>query len=484
MSFRDRTREVARMLVFAGRNWITILGFVLTTGAGVSMLVFWGQELVSARPIHPYAGIVLFAMLPGLFIGGLLLMPLGIWLRRRKLMKAGMLPAEYPKVDFSQPAMRHLLLGVSIATVANIIIVGTASFKGVEYMDSTQFCGLTCHTVMQPEYTAFLDSPHSRVGCAQCHIGPGASWFVKSKLSGTRQLFAVMFKTYHRPIEDPVRNLRPARETCEQCHWPNKFTNDKLVIRTHYADDEANTPSTSVLLMKIGGNTARGQVGIHGRHMEEGTEITYISTDEHRQVIPQVTYRDRSGKTVVFQTDDFKSIPADKLAKAEKRTMDCIDCHNRPTHAFQLPEPAVDQAITGHAISTELPFIKKKAVEVLKVSYPDRETAQKQIPLAIEDFYKASYPAVYQQHRDLVAQAGQSVLAIYLRNVFPEMKLTWGTHPNNLGHEDFPGCFRCHDGMHTAADGRSIEADCNTCHVLLAQDEKDPKVLKDLGLAK
>jgi hypothetical protein len=479
-----RTRELARSIFFAGKNWLTLAGFILTTGTGVSMVIFWGQELVSSRPIHPYAGILLFLILPAFFVLGLLLMPIGIFLRRRSLRKAGELPTAYPKVDLHIPAVRKLLIGVGRATIANVILVGTASFKGVEYMDSTKFCGLTCHTVMQPEYTAFLNSPHSRVGCAECHIGPGASWFVKSKLSGTRQLFAVLFKTYSRPIEDPVRNLRPARETCEQCHWPQKFTNDKLFIHTKYADDEANTPSTSVLMVKIGGNTATGQVGIHGRHMADGTVITYVRTDHHRQTISQVTYRDKSGKTIVFQSDDFKSIPADKLAKAETRTRDCIDCHNRPTHAFELPERAVDEAMSSHAISTDLPFIKKKAVEVLKVNYPDRAAARAQIPTAIAAYYQASYPAVFQQHKDLVDQASQAVLAIYLRNVFPDMKLTWGAHPNNLGHDDFPGCFRCHDGSHTSADGQSIPADCDTCHVLLAPDEQDPKLLNDFGMAK
>ena len=482
MTFGERSREAGRMLFYAGKNWITILGFLLTTGTGVSMVIFWGQELVSSRPIHPYAGILLFVMLPGLFVVGLLLMPLGIVLRRRKLKHAGTLPTIYPQVDFTQPAVRHLLLGVGLATAANIIIVGTASFKGVEYMDSTRFCGLTCHTVMQPEYTAFLDSPHSRVGCAQCHIGPGASWFVKSKLSGTRQLFAVLFKTYHRPIEDPVKNLRPARETCEQCHWPNKFTNDKLYIHTKYADDEANTPSTSVLLVKIGGNTALGQVGIHGFHMAAGTTISYVSTDAHRQVIPEVTYRDKTGKVEVFKADGFNAIPAATLAKGETRVMDCIDCHNRPTHEFLLPDRAVDNAMGAGAISPTLPYIKKKAIEVLKVNYPDRNTARQQIPAAITAFYQSSYPAVYQQHQNLVDQAAQSVLAIYLRNIFPAMKVTWGVHPNNLGHDDFPGCFRCHDGSHTSADGTTIPADCDTCHVLLAQDEQDPKILKELDL--
>jgi nitrate/TMAO reductase-like tetraheme cytochrome c subunit len=466
-----------------GNNWITLTGAALTTSSAFVLVWFWFMEF-TGRPeqVNPYMGIVLFVILPALFLVGLTLIPLGILRVQRKARLAGEAPLPLQAVDFKQPAVRHLLTVVGILTFINVSILGTAGMKGVEYMDSNQFCGLTCHTVMSPEYTAFLDSPHSRVGCAQCHIGHGAPALVRAKISGARQLFAVAFGTYSRPIPSPVEHLRPARETCEQCHWPQKFTDDKLIIRTKYAEDEANTPSTSVLLLKIGGHRANGTTGIHGRHLDAMARISYVTTDVRRQEIPKVIYRDDQGKLVEYLTDDYKNLSKEKLDKATTRQMDCVDCHNRPTHAFQLPDRALDKALANGRMSAELPFLKKKALELLKVDYPDQKTAAAKIPMELAEYYRTTYPELFKQKRGQVDTAGEVVKTIYLHNVFPEMKLTWGTHPNNIGHEDSVGCFRCHDGSHTSADGRTIKGDCDTCHILLAQDEKDPKVLKELGL--
>lgn len=482
MSLGERVRDLTRLAFQLGNNWITLAGAALTTSSAFVLVWFWFMELTSPRAIHPYAGILLFLILPALFLVGLVMIPLGILRLRRKRRLAGEAPEALHAVDFKQPAVRRLLSVIGIATFINISIMGTAGLKGVEYMDSNQFCGLTCHTVMSPEYTAFLDSPHSRVGCAQCHIGHGAPALVRAKISGTRQLFAVAFGTYSRPIPSPVEHLRPARETCEQCHWPQKFTDDKLIVRTKYAEDEANTPSTSILLLKIGGHTPNGTTGIHGRHLDAMERISYVTTDARRQEIPKVTYRDDQGQLVDYVTGDYKKLSKEKLDQATTRKMDCVDCHNRPTHAFELPDRAVDKAILKGRMSAGLPFIKKKAVELLKADYPDQKTAAAKIPVAIAEYYRTAYPEIYKQKRAQVDTAGEVVKAIYLRNVFPEMKLTWGTHPNNIGHEEAVGCFRCHDGSHTAADGRTIAADCNTCHTILAQDEKDPKILKDLGM--
>jgi hypothetical protein len=370
---------------------------------------------------------------------------------------------------------------VGAATLLNVAILGTSTYKGVEYMDSAQFCGLTCHKVMAPEYAAYLDSPHSRIGCVQCHIGPGAPWFVKSKLSGTRQVFAVAFNTYSRPIPSPVENLRPARETCEQCHWPQKFQGDKFVVHTKYADDEASTPSTTVLVLKVGGRTSRGSSGIHGRHLNTTERIAYVALDRQRQVIPRVTHVADDGTTEEYVSKDVKTT-ADQLAKGEHRRMDCMDCHNRPSHTFELPERAVDRAISEGRISRELPFIKKKAVEVLRAPYPDQAAASVGIAATLRDYYRTTHAESYRQHRALVETAVAELQGIYLRNVFPEMKVAWGTYSNNIGHEDFLGCFRCHDESHTTAGGKAITQDCNACHTLLAQDESNPKVLSELGL--
>jgi hypothetical protein len=469
-----------RPLFYLGQNSVSMAGAVLTTSSAVTLILFWAREAFSQRPTHAYAGILFFLVLPTLFVFGLLLIPAGILWRRRRLRGRGELPEEYPRIDLRQATVQSTIALVGVATLANIGILGTASYRGVEYMDSTEFCGTACHKVMAPEYSAFVDSPHSRVGCVQCHIGPGASWFVRSKLSGTRQLFAVALETYSRPIKSPVKHLRPARETCEQCHWPQKFHGDKFLVRTKFADDEANTPSTTVLVLKVGGDSGRHSVGIHGAHMDSRRQIAYVATDDRRQVIPQITVTE-DGKTTQYDSTDVHPTPS-QLAAGERRQMDCMDCHNRPTHAFELPERALDRALAEGRVSKDLPYIKKKGIEVLRAEYPDRETAARRIAEGLGEFYRTSYPAAYQQHRAAVETAIGEVQAIYGRNVFPHMKVAWGTYPNNIGHEDFLGCFRCHDDSHKRPDGRAITQDCNACHTILAQDESNPKVLADLGL--
>ncbi len=481
MTLRETIRGWARLLYFLGQNPITFVGAVLTTSAAATLIAFWFYDFLLPGPPHPYIGILLFLILPGVFVLGLLLIPIGILLRRRRLIAKGELLEVYPEIDLRQPMVRQGILLVGIATFFNIIIFGTASYRGVAYMDSTQFCGQTCHTVMEPEFTAYQDSPHAHVNCVECHIGPGAGWFVHSKLSGVRQVFAVTFHTYSRPIHAPVKFLRPARETCEQCHWPQRFTGDKFVVKTTYKDDEKNTPQTTAMLLKVGGRTWQGSVGIHGRHLDEGARIRYISIDDQRQVIPVVYYTDDKGKTIEYVSSDIQATKQ-QLAAGEHRSMDCVDCHNRPTHAFDLPEGAVNKQMAAGFISPELPFIRKKAVELLKADYPDRDMARQRIVDDLNSFYRTNYPAVYNSRRALVGQSADNVANIYLRNIFPAMKMTWGVHPNNLGHNDFPGCFRCHDGSHVSADGQTISNDCSACHNLLAVEEQNPKVLADLGL--
>lgn len=468
----------ARSTVFLARNPLTMLGAALTTAAGISLVMFWAADAMRGQELA-YGGILLFVVFPAVFALGLALMPLGIWRRWRTLRARGELPTEYPRVDLRDPLLRRAGVTVGFLTVANVGILGTASYRGAHYMDSVNFCGEACHSVMAPEFTAYQNSPHSRVACVACHIGPGASWAVRAKIDGTRQLLAMALKTYSRPIPSPVHHLRPARETCEQCHWPQKFEGDKLVVRKKYAEDEHNSLSVTVLVLKVGGRDTRGVSGIHGRHLDRTSRITYVTTDEKRQVIPQVSYVDDAGRTVEFTSTEVKAAPG---AAAETRSMDCVDCHNRPTHAFELPERAVDRALASGGINPDLPWVKKKAVELLRADYPDRETAFAKIREGLVEYYRTQQPPVYQSQRAQVEDAARHVVEIYARNVFPEMKLTWGTHPNNIGHEDFLGCFRCHDDNHKSADGRVISQDCDACHAVLAMDEQNPKILTELGL--
>lgn len=478
---RERTalwgRTIFRVL---GQNRVSQAGIVVTTATGISMVFLWIVEALRGGHEHPYSGIVLFLILPSLFVAALVLIPLGFVLQRRKDRKEGNFEPP-PPIDLSTPRIRRVLTFIAVATLANATLVGFASYKGLEVMDSVGFCGEACHTVMAPELAAYKGSPHSRIGCVECHIGAGAGWFVKSKLSGTRQVIAVALKTYSTPIPSPVHQLRPARETCEQCHWPQRFTGDRVIVKRKYSEDEKNTMLTTVLVMHVGGQNAQGSVGIHGRHLDAGSRITYTAVDERRQQIAHVSYREDSGKTVEFESSELKPT-AEQLAKAEVRSMDCVDCHNRPTHAFELPQRGLDREITSGAISRDLPFVKKKALELLKEKYPDQETAAKAIADGLASFYAKEYPDVAKAKAGELDKAVKAVQAVYRRNVFPNMKLDWGYHPNNIGHEDFKGCFRCHEGNLASKDGKSISSDCEACHQVLAMEEENPEILAQLGL--
>ncbi len=465
-------RDWLKSVVYLSNNYISLIGVILVTAATVLWMGFLPITMRGGT-MHPYFGIAVFLLLPGVFILGLLLIPIGIWWNRRTRRAKGLMPAEFPQLDAKNPELRRLVAFIGVTSVLNVILASQFAYSAVNYMDSVSFCGQTCHTVMQPEFTAHQRSPHSRVECVSCHIGPGASWFVKSKLSGAGQLFAVMFNTYPRPIPQPVRNLRPARETCETCHWPQKFDEDRLRDIPTFGDDEQNTETHTVLMLHLGGGANR--VGIHGRHLGQGVVVRYYASDDKRETIPWVEYT-AGGKTSIYAAKDAKLDPA------KIRVMDCIDCHNRPTHIYDLPERAMDKAMVAGDVSPALPFAKKQGVTILKQTFAGRDEATVQIPKAFEDYYKTNFPTVYAQHADDVKRSANTVRDIYLGNVFPAMNVTWGTYNNNLGHTDSIGCFRCHDESHNTADGKSITQDCSACHNLLVNGEKSPKILVDLGL--
>ncbi len=460
--------------VHLSNNWISLAGVVIVTTATVFWL-FLLPITLRGEVENPYLGILAFLTIPGPFFAGLALIPLGIWLKKRREGRTGILRAVGP-LTWENRELRRLLYFAGGTTLANIVIASQLSYGAVNYMDSVTFCGETCHTVMQPEYTAYQNSPHSRVECVKCHIGPGAGWFVKSKMSGLGQVFAVAFNTYPRPIPTPVHNLRPARETCETCHWPQKYGEDRVVVIDKFAGDETNTLTKTVLLMKIGGGNHG--IGIHGTHLGPGVHINYAATDEQRQNIPWVEYNAADGKKTVYMTADAKP----NGGGAPIREMDCMDCHNRPAHSYDLPERGIDKAMANGLIPTNLPFVKKKAVEILKGNYLSRDEAAQKIPAAFARYYQDTYPQVWSARQAEINAAGKQVLAVWDRNIFPDMKVTWGKYPINIGHDDFPGCFRCHDDSHKAQDGKTITQDCNACHNMLAMDEATPKVLTDLGI--
>lgn len=460
------------------RNVISLSGTAVTTASAVLIIILFTVELAGFRGT-PYVGILAFLILPAIFILGLILIPIGIRQERRRLRRAeeGAPQAQFPVIDLNRTRTRNVVLIFLGLTVVNVIILATATYKGVEVMDSTEFCGETCHSVMAPENTAYLGGPHARVNCVECHIGPGAPWFVKSKLSGAWQVVAVTFDLYPRPIPTPIENLRPARETCEQCHWPTIFVGDKLKVLTHYDEDEANTELKTVLLLRVGGVQGRRSHGIHW-HVDPGVQIRYRS-DPQRQTIYEVELTETDGTVKLYQPPD--GTEREEGEEAEWRTMDCVDCHNRPSHVYKTPEQAIDEAIRLERIDRSLPYVRREGLRLLTAApYSTHEEAAQQIASGLEAFYQDRYPELIGASSETIATAGQALGEVYAENVFPAMSVEWNTYPNHIGHENFPGCFRCHDDEHETEDGETISQDCSTCHSLLAWEEEDPEILAEL----
>lgn len=453
-------------------NITSILGIVLTTVSAILIIVFTITDLV-IKFKNPYLPVFTFMVLPAFFVLGLLLIPIGMWVRRKQLIREGATGEQlekFPRLDFNQPEIRRVGAIVLGLTAINAIIFGVSSYMAVSYMDTVAFCGTTCHTIMMPEYTAYQQSPHARVACVQCHIGPGASWFVRTKLDGLRQVWKAVWDTYPRPIKTPVESLRPARATCEGCHWPARHYGDKLRVFARFATDEKNTPSYNVQLLKTGGGDLDlGQHGgIHWWHIYADNKIRYVA-DQTRQKMQWVELTTPDGKTYVFTPNGSGKTPADVEQRA--RIMDCVDCHNRPTHLFQVPAKALDQVLENFPDLQTLPYYKKQALQAIKGSYPTHAAGMKSVREAVLTYYRDTYPQVARDKAALVSRGADEAARVYARSVFPEMKTNWETHPDNIGHDDFPGCFRCHDGTFTTSDGsKMIPPDCDTCHVFLVED--------------
>jgi len=448
------------------RNPITIAGAILTTISALLFITFMVLDLAGLEPNH-YAGLAFVVTIPALFVGGLVIMPFGVWRERRRLHR-GLPPSlrSWPRIDLNSTRTRAIAFAFVVLTPINILIVSMAGYKAVETTESVAFCGATCHTVMQPEYTAYQAGPHARVKCVECHVGEGAGWFIKAKLAGTRQLVALATGTYSRPVPSPVHNLRPATSTCEHCHWPAKFHGDKVEAIYDYADDEKNTETVTTLRLKIGGRDGAGNHGGIHWHVAAENQIEYVALDEKRQNIALVRRTTPEGGVVEYRAEGVTD--ADLAKATEKRTMDCIDCHNRPSHIFaRSVERGVNGVISTGGAPKDLPFLKREAVAALKVNYATREEAGVAIERSLTEFYKKQYPDTWTKRQKDIERAVAGMKGLYERNIFPEMKMSWGFHPDNRGHMEFPGCFRCHDDNHKSKDGKVISQDCVLCHEVL-----------------
>jgi NapC/NirT cytochrome c family, N-terminal region len=476
---RDHAATRAPSLI---HNWVSLAGIVLAASSFFAVACLIALDLFRGFA-NPYMGILTYIVAPGFLIAGLLLIAAGaLWeRRRRRTRRPGVIP-EYPHVDFNVPRERNAFVAVVVVTVVFFLSTAVGSYRTYQFTESVAFCGETCHSIMQPEYTAYQQSPHARVRCVQCHIGPGANWYVKSKLSGAYQVYAALANRYPRPIPTPIENLRPARETCEQCHWPRQFFGATQRTFQHYLPDERNSPWTIQMLLKVGGgDPAFGAVGGIHWHMAIANKIEYIAGDARREVIPWVRLTDAAGHVTVYESSDGRLKP-EQIAAAQPRVMDCIDCHNRPAHIYRAPVDAVDLALQTGRIDRVIPDIKARAVEALTGRYASADSAGRAITETLTAFYESSHPAFMEAHAPLVSGAVAETKRIYAQGFFPAMKVDWRTYPDHAGHMNAPGCFRCHDGDHTSSDGRTITHDCNACHAIIAQGPSDSLETSVAGL--
>lgn len=432
---------------------------VIAIGACFAFLLLFAIDLFAPSG-NPYMGILAYVVAPGFLVFGVFLAALGAWLNFRHWKKAD--PTTAPHVltiDFARTRDLKILFWFATGTMVFLLLTSLGSYKTYHYTESTEFCGKTCHTPMKPEYTTYQNSPHARVDCVACHVGEGAGAYVNAKMNGVHQLIGQLTGDYHRPIPTPVKNLRPAQETCEQCHWPEKFVGNLDRTYSHFLMDETNTPFTVRLSLKVGGGDSRHGPpgGIHW-HMNLANKVEYIATDPQRQVIPWVRLTDEKGTVTEFRVPSFTN----DISQYSIRTMDCMDCHNRPAHHFRAPNDSVDLAMSLGQIDTSLPWVKSNVVVALTQTYDSESQALEKISNTLRTAYPSN-PKV----DTLVA----AVHEIYTNNFFPEMKADWRAYPDNIGHKDFAGCFRCHDGQHKSNTSKKMipASDCNSCHTILAQ---------------
>ena len=361
----------------------------------------------------------------------------------------------FPPSD--SPRWRMVLPYAFLGLLTLLFLTGAA--YAWDYTNSPPFCGETCHT-MPPEYTAYLTSPHARVDCVDCHIGKGfIAERITRKAGDLRHVFATTFQTYEFPIR--AGELRPARETCELCHSPEKFSDDSLREIKRFEDNENNSPYSIFLVLKTGGGSEREGLG-RGIHWHIENEVFYLASDESEQHIPYVRVVEDDGSITEYvelgAEVDPQAINSDQLEE-----MDCITCHNRITHLVPYPRDTVDELMARGLISPLIPDIREKAVEVYSADYPSVASGLRGIA-GLESYYTAYYADYYAENEERVQDAIRTLQDAYRDSVYPEQKSDWTSHPDNVGHQNTPGCFRCHDGKHLNAQNEAIRLECNLCH--------------------
>jgi len=449
------------------RNWISFAGTgIAAVGLFVFVVLTAYHTIGGGALAEPYGDLVIFFGPPMLVIAGVVVVLIGMyvqWIRWRTHKPLSF--ARYPKWDLNVARERKALLVVAIGAVLLYVPAIYGGYQAYLYTDAVPFCGAVCHS-MTPEYTTYELSPHARVACAQCHVGPGATGYIESKVRGVEELVETMQDRYPRPIPVPVVSLRPIRGNCEQCHWPASFFGAKLVRSAHFLSDEQNTRWEIDMLVLVGGGAPAGQSQM-GIHWHVASKVEYVAADPERQNITWVRAVDpRTGQANVYNSQPRSSTAA---PAGEIRTMDCVDCHNRPSHILESPDRSVDLALADGRLDASLPYIKQQGVAALAAAYGDSQHAVQGIDSTLRGYYQRTYPQVYAAKQGAIKAAVAYLQQTYNRYFFPSMKVRWDTYYVNEGHFQFPGCFRCHDGQHKSVGGKAIRSDCGDCHKIMQQ---------------
>ena len=447
-------------------NLISLIGLVIAV-FNIGFIVFLSVVDALSSRVHPYADLVIWLVLPMLVLLGVILIIIGIKRERRKERAGAQVERRFLTIDFNDPRHRKTAVVLLTGFLLLSMLYAFAGYKAYEFTESETFCGMMCHQVMGPESRSHAYWVHAEIACVDCHVGPGAKYFLLYKLKGTRQLFDVMFDRYPRPIPTPVVDLRPAQAVCEHCHGPQYQINQRLESRTYFLADKNNTRKTINLLLRMGKAdlTTERPPRMHW-HSSTTKEIIYAATDKKRTVIPWVRVKRLDGKERVYRSVDSKMSDAE-AAKYGPRRMDCVDCHNRQGHPYNPPDVILNALLAVQLIDPGLPEIKSVAVKTLDAEYASREDARKRIDASIRDFYKTTYPALSSDREAAISNAIGALQRAYDRNYDPSMKVSWKNFPNNQGHRFSPGCFRCHDGKHRSDDGTVLSRDCSLCHLLI-----------------
>lgn len=454
-------------------KWYGTLGVILTTSSFVSFILL---ELARMAGIftNQYMGLLTYLLFPAIFVFGLVLIPLS-WYRYKKSTAKTYRELLFERFESELiDARAHgskLFLIITVLTLLNILFLGGASLRTLHFMDQAQFCGTACHVVMNPEWVTYQDSPHARVKCVECHVGEGVDALVASKLEGARQMILATFGTYHRPIPTPVHQLRPARETCEKCHWPEKFYGMRMIQKVSYDFDEKVTPKYTTLGLKVDAGKEATGAGIHW-HINKDNKVRYQSVHDERERMLWVEVENRDGTKRRYINDKEKNKPG---RAEETREFDCVDCHNRATHIYEEPEKAVDSRIQKGLISPNLPFIKRETLSAITKNYSTIEEAFISIDNHLRSYYASIYPLISASKSEDIEETILVSQKLYSRNIHPDMKIEWNTYPSHIGHiSENNGCFRCHNQHMINDDGQSINHDCTLCHSILANKEADP----------